>query len=221
MAGFVCVLLCANLIGVKKVTTVPLPWWGELTFGAGILFFPLSYMFGNILTEVYGYARARRVVWAGFTALGFAALMSWVILALPPSKDWAPNQGAYVYAYGSTARIVFASILGFFWGELVNSYVLAKMKIWTAGRFLWMRTIGSTMAGEAVDTLIFYPIAFYGVWSNDNLIKVMIANYTLKVLWEVLATPLTYQVVSFLKRAEQEDYYDKDTDFTPFSLKVG
>ncbi len=220
MAGFVCVLLCANLIGVKKVTTVDLPWWGSFTFGAGILFFPLSYLFGDILTEVYGYARARRVVWTGFAALGFAALMSSVILALPPSKDWAPNQAAYVYAYGSTTRIVFASILAFFWGELSNSYVLAKMKIWTEGRHLWARTIGSTMAGEAVDTLIFYPVAFYGVWSNQMLISVMIANYLLKVLWEALATPVTYRVVAFLKRVEHEDYYDRDTDFTPFSIKV-
>ena len=220
MAAFVCVLLCANLIGVKKVTTIELPWWGAFTFGAGILFFPLSYLFGDILTEVYGYARARRVVWTGFAALGFAALMSWVIVELPPSKDWASNQAAYVYAYGSTPRIVFASVLAFFWGELSNSYVLAKMKIWTEGRHLWARMIGSTMAGEAVDTLIFYPLAFYGVWSNQMLVSVMIANYLLKVLWEALATPVTYRVVAFLKRAEQEDYYDRSTDFTPFSIKV-
>ncbi|MCB9639740.1 MAG: queuosine precursor transporter [Myxococcales bacterium] len=220
MASFVCVLLCANVIGVKKVTTLSFPLLGEITFGAGILFFPLSYLFGDILTEVYGYARARRVVWTGFAALAFAALMSWVIVALPPSKDWAPNQAAYVYAYGSTPRIVLASVIAFFWGELSNSYVLAKMKIWTEGKHLWARTIGSTMAGEAVDTLIFYPIAFYGVWSNNNLVKVMIANYILKVLWEVFATPITYRVVSFLKRVEHEDFYDRETDFTPFSMKV-
>ena len=214
MAMFVTVLLCANVIGPGKVTTV----WG-ITFGAGILFFPISYLFNDILTEVYGYARARKVVWAGFAGLLFASLMSWVVVALPPADGWN-DQAAYRTVFGQTPRIVFASICAFFVGEMSNSYVLAKMKVWTKGRFLWTRTIGSTIVGEVVDTLVFYPVAFMGVWSSDLLIQVMISNYLIKVGWEAAVTPVTYRVVALLKRTEQEDYYDTDTDFTPFSIEV-
>jgi len=214
MAAFVTVLLCSNVIGVQKVSSV----FG-VTFGTGILFFPLSYLFGDILTEVYGYARSRRVVWAGFGALAFAALMSWVIVRMPPSAGW-PHQSAYDFVFGNTPRIVFASLLAFSAGEFTNSFVLAKMKLLTHGKRLWMRTIGSTIAGEAVDSSIFYPLAFAGVWSSSDVMHVLVANYALKVLWEVIATPLTYRVVSFLKRVEHEDYYDRNTNFTPFSLKV-
>jgi len=214
MAGFVTVLLCSNVIGVQKVSSV----FG-VTFGTGILFFPLSYLFGDILTEVYGYARSRRVVWAGFGALAFAAVMSWVIVRMPPSAGW-PHQSAYDFVFGNTPRIVFASLLAFWAGEFTNSFVLAKMKLITNGKRLWMRTIGSTIAGEAVDSSIFYPLAFAGVWSSSDVMHVLVANYALKVLWEVIATPLTYRVVSFLKRVEHEDYYDRNTNFTPFSLKV-
>lgn len=214
MAAFVTVLLCSGVIGVQKVSTV----FG-ITFGAGILFFPLSYLFGDILTEVYGYARSRRVVWAGFGALAFAAFMSWVIVRMPPSAGW-PHQSAYEFVFGNTPRIVFASLMAFWGGEFTNSFVLAKMKILTDGKRLWMRTIGSTIAGEAVDSSIFYPLAFLGVWSSSDVMHVMVSNYAIKVLWEVIATPLTYRVVSFLKRVEHEDYYDRNTNFTPFSLKV-
>jgi uncharacterized integral membrane protein (TIGR00697 family) len=214
MAAFVTVLLCANVIGAAKVAQI-----GSFKFGAGVLFFPISYVFGDILTEVYGYARARRVVWAGFTALAFASFMSWTILAFPPAEGW-PNQAAYETVYGATPRIVLASLVAYFSGEFCNSYVLAKMKVRTEGRFLWARTIGSTLVGEAVDTLIFYPIAFYGVWSPELLAAVMFANYRLKVGWEVVMTPVTYRVVNFLKRAESEDYFDRKTDFTPFSLQT-
>lgn len=214
MAAFVTVLLCSGVIGVQKVSTV----FG-ITFGAGILFFPLSYLFGDILTEVYGYARSRRVVWAGFGALAFAAFMSWVIVRMPPSAGW-PHQSAYEFVFGNTPRIVFASLLAFWGGEFTNSFVLAKMKILTDGKRLWMRTIGSTIAGEAVDSSIFYPLAFLGVWSSSDVMHVMVSNYAIKVLWEVIATPLTYRVVGFLKRVEHEDYYDRNTNFTPFSLKV-
>ena len=214
MAAFVTILLCSNIIGAEKVVTV-----AGFSFGAGILFFPISYFFNDILTEVYGYARSRKVVWAGFCAMGFASFMSWVVVSLPPAQGWI-HQNAYEVVFGQTPRIVAASLLAFFSGEFVNSYTLAKMKLFTTGRFLWMRTIGSTIAGEAADSLIFYPVAFYGFWPNDLLITVMITNYIIKVSWEVIATPITYKVIGFLKRKEHEDYYDKDTNFTPFSIEV-
>jgi uncharacterized integral membrane protein (TIGR00697 family) len=214
MAAFVTVLLCANVIGAAKVAQI-----GGFTFGAGVLFFPISYVFGDILTEVYGYARARKVVWAGFGAMAFASFMSWAILAFPPAPDW-PYQEAYEIVFGATPRIVLASLLGYFAGEFCNSYVLAKMKLWTKGRFLWARTIGSTIVGEAVDSVIFYPVAFLWVWETDLVLRVMAANYVLKVLWETAVTPFTYRIVNFLKHAEDEDYFDRNTDFTPFSLQV-
>ncbi len=214
MAAFVTVLLCADVIGAAKVARV----WG-LTFGAGVLFFPISYLFGDVLTEVYGYGRARRVVWAGFAALGFASFMSWVILAFPPAPGW-PHQAAYQTVFGATPRIVAASLTAYFCGEFCNSYVLAKMKLRTEGRWLWSRTIGSTIVGEAVDSAVFYPVAFLGVWSQALVVRVMLSNYVIKVLWEAVMTPFTYKVVNFLKRAEHEDYFDRDTDFTPFSLEA-
>lgn len=221
MAAFVTVLLCSNLIGVHKVSSINLPFYGEYIYGAGVLFFPISYLFGDILTEVYGYARSRRVIWAGFIALVFASLMSFVVAALPAAKTMsAEQQQAINLIFGQVPRIVLASLLAFWVGEFVNSFVLAKMKLFLAGKFLWMRTIGSTVMGEIADTLIFYPIAFYGLWSNEQLIGVMIGNYIIKVLWEVLATPFTYLIVGFLKKAEHEDYYDRDTNFNPFTLET-
>lgn len=214
MAAFVTVLICANMIGAAKIVTV----WG-FTFGAGILFFPLSYLFNDILTEVYGYKHSRKVIWAGFVALAFASLMALLIVGLPPAPGWN-DQPAYETVFGGTWRIVIASLIAFCAGEFVNSFVLAKIKVKTEGKFLALRTIASTVFGDAVDSLIFYPIAFYGIFSNELLIQVMLTNYVLKVLWEVLATPLTYKVVGFLKRREQEDFYDVNTDFNPFSLKV-
>ena len=214
MALFVTILLCSNVIGAAKVCTV----WG-FTFGAGVLFFPISYIFNDVLTEVYGYARARKVVWAGFGAIVFASFMSWVIVSLPPAAGWN-DQHAYETVFGQTPRIVLASLTAFFVGEFANSYVLAKMKIKTGGRHLWARTIGSTIVGEGVDSLVFYPAAFLGVWENHLVLTVMVSNYIIKVLWEAIVTPVTYRVVGFLKRSEQEDYYDVDTDFTPFSIEV-
>lgn len=221
MAAFVTVLLCSNLIGVHKVTSVNLPFYGEYIYGAGVLFFPISYLFGDVLTEVYGYARSRKVIWAGFGALIFASLMSLVVTSLPAAGTMRPDQiSAINLIFGQTPRIVAASLLAFWMGEFVNSFVLAKMKIRTAGRFLWARTIGSTIVGEIADSLIFYPVAFFGIWSNEQLVNVMIGNYFLKVLWETIATPFTYLIVGALKRAENEDHFDIDTDFTPFSLDV-
>lgn len=218
MAAFVCVLLCANLIGVSKVTEVEL-FGHTIAFGAGNLFFPLSYLFGDLLTEVYGYARSRKVVWAGFGALAFASFMSFVVVHMPPAHGWG-GQAVIEAAFGSTWRIALASLIGYFCGEFMNSFTLAKLKLVTRGRLLWLRTIGSTIAGEACDTVVFYPLAFYGVWPDELLLSVMGANYVIKVGWEALATPITYWVVSGLKRAEQEDYFDRDTNFTPFSLET-
>ena len=220
LGAYVCVLLCANLIGAAKVSVVTLPWLGPRTFMAGVLFFPISYLFGDILTEVYGYARDRRAVWSGFAALAFAAFMSAVIVHLPPADFWRGRQGAVEAMFGNTPRIICASIIAFWCGSFVNSYVLAKMKIWSKGRWLWTRTIGSTIVGEFIDSALFYVIAFYGIWANEDLVKVVMIQYLLKTGWEVVMTPVTYKVVGFLKRAEQEDYFDRDTDFTPFSLRT-
>jgi len=221
MAAFVTVLICANLIGPAKIAQVELPLVGTLIFGAGVLFFPISYVFGDILTEVYGYARARRVIWAGFAGLAFASFMAYVVVALPPAPFWK-NQQAYEIAFGTAWRVAGASMIAYFCGEFVNSFVLAKMKIATAGKWLWTRTIGSTIAGEAVDSALFYPLAFYGtgIIPNDRLIQVMLFQFVAKVAVEVVFTPVTYKVVAALKRAEHEDHYDRDTRFTPFSLKV-
>jgi uncharacterized integral membrane protein (TIGR00697 family) len=222
MAAFVTVLLCSNFIGAAKQATVHLPLFGETTFGAGVLFFPISYIFGDILTEVYGYGRDRRVVWAGFGALVFASFMAWVVISLPPAKTdfMASYQSHLEGVFGNSWRIALGSMIAFWAGSFSNSYVLAKMKLWTHGRWLWTRTIGSTLVGELVDSALFYFIAFYGIWATADLIKIAIAQYILKTGWEVVMTPVTYRVVGFLKRAEQEDYYDRDTNFSPFTLKV-
>ncbi len=221
MAAFVAVLLCSNLVGPAKIAQADLPLVGVITFGAGVLFFPISYVFGDILTEVYGYARARRVIWTGFAMLLFASFMASIVVALPPAPGWK-NQAAYEIAFGSTWRIALASLVAFACGEFVNSYVLAKMKIATAGRWLWSRTIGSTIFGEAVDSMLFYPLAFYGsgLIPNELLPKVMLSQFLAKVAVEVMLTPVTYKVVGFLKRAERVDHYDRRTDFNPFKLNT-
>jgi uncharacterized integral membrane protein (TIGR00697 family) len=220
MAAYVCVLLCSNLIGPAKETTIHLPLIGGVTFLAGVLFFPISYIFGDILTEVYGYGRDRRVVWAGFAALAFASIMAAVVVHLPSSERSLADQPAVETIFGNTPRIVVASISAFLCGTFLNSYVLAKMKIWTRGRWLWTRIVGSTLCGELVDSMIFYTVAFLGRMPWPHLVAVMFTQYVLKSGWEIVATPLTYRVVAFLKRAENEDYYDIGTNFTPFSLKA-
>ena len=220
MAAFVTVLLCSNLIGAAKAAQVTLPVVGTVTFGAGVLFFPISYVFGDVLTEVYGYGRDRRVVWAGFAALAFATFMSLVVLHMPVAPFMADYQKSLEDVFGNTWRIALGSLLAFWAGSFANSYVLAKMKLWTNGRWLWTRTIGSTIAGELVDSSLFYVIAFYAIWPIEQVLKVAIAQYILKTGWEVVMTPVTYRVVGFLKRAENEDWYDRGTDFTPFRIKV-
>lgn len=236
MAAFVAILLLSNIIGAAKLSTI-----AGYTFGAGILFFPVSYVIGDVLTEVYGYARARRVIWTGFAAMIFLAFMSYVVVSLPAFDGWAcaasgfdgngpltsttdPDgptgaicQQTYISVFGNAWRIVIASIVAFWAGEFVNSYVMAKMKVWTKGKALWTRTIGSTVVGQGVDSLIFYPIAFYGIWSTEAVITVMITNWLLKVVWEALLTPVTYLVVGKLKKAEGVDLFDVETDFSPFA----
>lgn len=251
MAAFVAILLLSNIIGAAKTTFVEVPFWpdglwpapdGVFVYGAGILFFPLGYVIGDVLTEIYGFARARRVIWTGFAAMLFLAFMSYVVVALPPFDDWRcaasgfDGQGpltarsgdvplgqicqeTYVSVFGNAWRIVAASIIAFWAGEFVNSYVMAKMKVWTKGKALWTRTIGSTVVGQGVDSLIFYPLAFYGIWSTELVVTVMITNWLLKVFWEAALTPVTYFVVGKLKKAEGVDLFDTDTDFSPFSTK--
>lgn len=234
MAGFVTVLLLSNLIGAAKQGVVDLPLLGTITFGAGVLFFPMSYIIGDILTEVYGYAHARRVIWTGVAALLFMVAMAVVVVAIPPAAEWAlasneydilgetvtaPNQAAYLSVFGQTPRIVAASLIAFWAGEFVNSYVLAKMKIWTQGRMLWARTIGSTVFGQGVDSALFYPLAFLGAagWSTEAVFLLAFTQWIIKTLWEALLTPVTYQVVGFLKRREGVEVFDSDTDFSPFA----
>ncbi|MCU6455522.1 queuosine precursor transporter [Sphingomonas sp. A2-49] len=221
MAAFVAILLLSNVIGAGKVAQIVLPGIGPWPFGAGILFFPVSYVIGDVLTEVYGYARARRVIWAGTAAVVFMAFMSWVVVALPPAPSWT-NQAAYATIFGQVPRIVVASLCAFWAGEFVNSYVMARMKVRTAGRHLWMRTIGSTVLGEGVDSLIFYPLAFLGAagFTPGLVVTVMVTQWALKVAWEVILTPVTYVVVAALKRAEGVDVFDRATDFTPFRARV-
>ncbi len=220
MAAFVTVLICSNVIGPAKVTETTLPLIGTIGFSAAVLYFPISYVFGDILTEVYGYARARRVIWTGFAALLFTSFLAWVVVQLPPASYWT-DQAAYETVFGSTWRIAAASMVAYWAGEFVNSYILAKMKVWMEGRQLWKRTIGSTLFGQAVDTSIFFPLAFLGsgLIPDEALPAIMLVEYVLKVMIEVLLTPATYAIVGFLKRAENEDYYDRETDFTPFSMQ--
>ncbi|MEW4449785.1 queuosine precursor transporter [Qipengyuania sp. JC766] len=245
MAAFVAILLLSNIIGAAKLTFVEVPFWpdgwwpapdGVFIYGAGILFFPLGYVIGDVLTEIYGFARARRVIWTGFAAMIFLAIMSFVVVGLPPFEGWTCSasetltmtgeanaaagtvcQQTYVSVFGSTWRIVLASITAFWAGEFVNSYVMAKMKVWTRGKALWTRTIGSTLVGQGVDSLIFYPVAFLGIWSTEAVVTVMVTNWALKVAWEALLTPVTYWVVGTLKKREGVDIFDTQTDFSPFS----
>lgn len=220
MASFVAVLLCSNMIGPGKSCLVTIAGF-SLVFGAGNLFFPISYIFGDVLTEVYGYARARKVIWAGFGAMVFYVVMSQIVIAMPvnPAEPFNERlQPALEVCFGASWRIVSASILAFWVGDFVNSFVLAKMKLLTGGRWLWTRTIGSTFVGQFVDSAIFYPLAFAGVWEAETIASVVLFNWLLKVAVEVCFTPLTYLVVGWLKRVEQEDYFDAHTNFTPFSL---
>jgi len=211
MALFVAVLLISNVASTKIMRL------GPFTFDGGTILFPVSYIFGDILTEVYGYRRSRRVIWTGFFCTGLMAAVLAIVGALPPAKGWE-NQSAYRTILGQTPRIVLGSLIAYFAGEFSNSYTLAKMKIWTGGRWLWTRTIGSTLVGEGVDTLLFVMIAFAGTMPGALLGSIIISNYVFKVGVEAVMTPVTYRVASFLKRVEHEDVYDVGTDFNPFKV---
>ena len=227
MAGFSVVLVCANFIGPAKVCEIELPvalpiLGSALIFGAGNIFFPISYIFGDILTEVYGYAKARKVIWVGFVSMIFASVMAFIIINLPPATNEPHNQvlqPALELVFGSTWRIVLGSILGFWVGDFINAFVMAKVKVITNGKHLWFRTISSTIFGQAADILIFYPIAFWGIWNTDTIVKVILFNFCFKVFVEIIMTPFTYAVVHVIKRRENIDHYDIKTDFNPFSLK--
>jgi len=208
---FVTVLLVSNVASTKIVD------FGPFSFDGGTILFPISYIFGDVLTEVYGYGRSRRVIWMGFGAVALTSLVFAIVRALPAAPGW-DNQDAYDKILGITPRIGAASLLAYFAGEFSNSFVLAKMKLLTQGRLLWTRTIGSTVVGEGVDTALFVSIAFLGELPSELLISVLISNYVFKVAYEVFATPITYAVVAFLKRAESVDVYDTETRFNPFRV---
>lgn len=214
MALFVAVLLISNVASSKWLVL------GPFTFDGGTILFPLSYIFGDILTEVYGYRQARRVIWTGFLCAGLMAAIFWAVGVLPPAPGWE-GQEAYETILGLTPRIVAASLVAYFCGEFSNSFTLAKLKILTQGRFLWSRTISSTLVGEGVDTFLFVAIGFWGTLPTELLFAGVISNYIFKVGFEVLATPVTYGVVNFLKRAEGVDVFDYGTNFNPFALAQG
>ncbi len=211
MALFVAVLLISNIASSKILRL------GPFTFDGGTLLFPISYIFGDILTEVYGYRRSRRVIWAGFACAGLMAGTLALVGALPPAEGWE-NQEAYGAILGTTPRIVLGSLVAYFAGEFSNSYTLAKMKIMTQGRWLWTRTIGSTLIGEGVDTLLFVTIAFAGTMTWSLFWSIVVSNYVFKVGLEAIMTPATYRITNYLKRTENEDVYDVDTDFNPFKV---
>jgi len=210
-AMFVAVLLISNVASTKILELSP------FTFDGGTLLFPLSYIFGDILTEVYGYARARRVIWLGFLSAAIMAATLWVVAALPQAAGWA-HQEAFEVILGQTPRIVLGSLLGYWAGEFSNSVVLAKMKIATRGRWLWTRTIGSTLVGQALDSGVFLLVAFGGTLAAPVFWTVFFSNYVFKCGVEILFTPATYATVRFLKRTESVDHYDVGTRFTPFTF---
>lgn len=210
---FVAVVIISNIASTKILLL------GPFTFDGGTLLFPISYIFGDVLTEVYGYKASRRVIWTGFLSCLVLSGVLWIVGKLPPAADW-PHQEAYQNILMYTPRIAIASLIAFAAGEFSNSYILAKMKIWTKGRFLWTRTIGSTLVGEGVDTALFCVIAFAGLFPGRLLAAIIISNYIFKVGVEVLATPATYRVVGFLKKREEIDVYDTETNFNPFSLQI-
>ncbi|MBI5071902.1 queuosine precursor transporter [Candidatus Falkowbacteria bacterium] len=210
-AFFVAVLLISNIASTKILD------FGFFTFDGGTLLFPLSYIFGDILTEVYGYRRSRRVIWLGFGAAILASVVFIIVGKLPPAIGWE-NQEAYDKILGLTPRLVVASLIAYFSGEFSNSFILAKIKIWMRGRRLWVRTIGSTLVGEGVDTILFILIAFWGILPGSLILTLIISNYLFKTGVEVLFTPATYKIVKWLKRAESEDYFDYETNFNPFKF---
>ena len=206
---FVAVLLISNIASTKIVQL-----W-KFTFDGGTILFPLSYIFGDILTEVYGYRKSRRVIWIGFFSALLMSLTLVLVGLIKPAAGWE-FQDAYMKILGQTPRIVAASLVAYFAGEFSNSFVLAKMKILTRGKWLFTRTIGSTIIGEGIDTVLFVTIAFAGLYTRHLLFLIIVSNYIFKVLLEIVLTPATYKVVGFLKRREKVDWFDYKTNFNPF-----
>lgn len=213
-ASFVAVILISNIAALKVFTL-----WGR-PFDGGAFIFPISYIFGDVLTEVYGYRRSRRVIWTGFVWLIIMNVVIALTMAMPPDADWDRQVGdaSFNRVFALTPRLALAGVIGYFWGEFSNSFVLAKMKIWTEGKWLWTRTVGSTVVGQLVDTGLFCTIAFWGVLPPRTILDYTITGYFYKSAVEVVMTPVTYTIVGFLKRTENEDYYDYETDFNPFHL---
>lgn len=211
-AAFAVILIISNITS-SKLTTI-----GPLTLDGGTILFPLVYILGDILTEIYGYKTARKVIWTGFVLVAMSTLAISIVGALPASPDWN-DQEAYQTILGLTPRIVLASLTAYLFGEFVNSYILAKLKLKTKGKKLWLRTISSTLVGQIFDTAIFILIAFYGIFSNEILLNIIISNYILKVSIEILFTPITYFIVNKLKKSEQIDTFDTNTNFNPFKFK--
>jgi queuosine precursor transporter len=207
---FVTVLLVSNIVAPKLVSV------GPFLFSGAQLLFPITYIFGDVFTEVYGYAASRRAIWSGFFASALLSALSAIIIALPPAPDWH-GQAAYEEVLGMTPRIFVASLIAYWAGEFANSFVMARLKIATSGRFLWMRTIGSTMVGQAVDSVLVMTIAFAGIYTGEQIVRLIISGYLFKVMYEAAATPVTYIVVNTLKRREGVDILDTDTNFNPFA----
>jgi hypothetical protein len=206
---FVVVLLISNLVA-QKICRI-----GPLTLSGAELLFPVTYIFGDIFTEVYGYAAARRAIWIGFFASALLSAMGAIVVALPPAPGWH-NQAAFSTVFGFIPRLVVASLIAYWAGEFTNSYTLAKMKLLTHGRWLWTRTVGSTITGQAVDPTTVVLIAFWGKAARMTLLELILSAYAAKVIYEILATPLTYAVVGWLKKTEQSDVFDVHSSFNPF-----
>ena len=209
--SFVAVLMISNTVAVKIVSI------GNLYLTGAILIFPLSYIFGDILTEVYGYRASRKIIWSGFVAMIFMSFIYWLVQIIPAAPFWA-NQQSYKIILGGVPRVVLGSIIGYFAGEFLNSYVLSKMKIWTNGRYLWTRTVSSTVVGEGVDSILFGLIAFGGLIPLNNLLPMIAVSYLIKVAYEILATPITYLIVNKIRHAENMDVYDKGVKYNPFII---
>ena len=211
VSAFVAVLMVSNIVAPKFIAI------GWLRFSGAQLLFPITYIFGDVFTEVYGYSASRRAIWNGFFGCSLLAAISMIVVALPPSPDW-PHQQAYATVLGFVPRIIVSSLIAYWFGEFANSFVMARMKLWTNGKHLWTRTVGSTVVGQGVDTILVMVLAFGGIMSNTDIFRAIISGYTAKVLYEVAMTPLTYMVVNFLKRREGVDAMDVHTKFNPFAL---
>jgi len=214
---FIIVLVVSNLVGPKICQIGIIPHFGPLLVSGAELLFPVTYICSDIFTEVYGYATSRRAIWLGFFAMGLLSVMGQVAVSLPPAPGW-PDQQAYATVFGLVPRFALASLIAYWAGEFTNSYTLAKLKLVTGGRFLWTRTIGSTITGQFVDTVVVIVVAFWGIVPGPKILVMILASYIFKAVYETLATPLTYWVVNRLKRAEGIDTFDKGTNFNPFAF---